>query len=124
MGTTKRMVAGIVAGVMVVATSISASAEVNLALYKNSHGGPSHMTEEFSIYKNTGDTYYASCTHISAGTLTIEGTNNTPNKRLVFSSAKRIDFKSTTYDDSLYFVADYSVGNSIEYATVNVTVGS
>ena len=109
---------------MLATMSVSASAEVSLAFYKNIQGGPSHFSEDFWIYKNTGNSYYAECTYITSGTLTITGTNNTPNKYLEFSSEKRINFLSTTYEDTLTFTANYSVSSSTSYANANVTVGA
>ena len=99
--------------------------KTELNLYINGlGGGPTHLTEDFEIIKNTGNSYYAECTYITDGNLSIIGTNNTPSQNLYFTSAKRINFISTTYHDILTFTAKWSPRSSTTTGRANAVVGS
>ena len=122
--TLQKIFAGLFACAAMISAAAPAFAEAGLNFYINSGGGPAHFTENFSIYKNTGNEYYAECTYITSGSLSIAGTNNTPDQNLYFTSVKRINFKSTTYYDSLTFTAKWTPSSSTTTGRASAIVGA
>lgn len=95
-----------------------------LTMCCNVESEPAKYTDECSIIISDDYYYFAQCTILENCMVTIEGTNNFPDRRLEFSSTGTTVFRATTNESRIGFKATLTPTDPEKPASAVVVIGA
>ena len=98
---------------------------IHLNMNQNVQGKADKLTDKCWALKDGNNIrYFADCWALENCTITVEGINNFPDKRLEFSSPGRIEFMASTDESLIGFKAVMTVIDPEKPASANVNINS